>query len=961
MTSKFVCRSRLFLALITFFAAAPFSLAQTSSNGAVRGYVRDEQKAALRDVALTATSPDAPGAYTAVSDDDGFYRLLDLPPGRYTINAQRDGFATFVRENITVRAGMNLGLDITMSLGSIAEVVTVKADTPMLESRSAGLGVNISGDFQRALPLTTRHNWADFLLLTPGTVHSFTTVFPSVIFVHGADSNSQAILLDGADIAPSAQSSIRYHWMSSDVLHDVQVQTAGIEAAAPLGHAGVINMISQSGTNQPMSRALVVFQRENWASNNNPGATTSAYALTQPDVSIGGPIRRDRAWFFGSYRFTRLDQSVSRTAEQIADLRALVPSFDPWNRQITNHQTFAKTTIQQSARQRVEMFHQYGRNGSASGLTTDAAQSFTTFGTGHSVAARLFSGWNSSLTTRFGAAFNNQTSPLRLSNYELPQRQVHRSMFLSAGRAVGTGVIAGFDNGNTGVGQDAPAAQLNFTGDLTFYHRGGFGTHEMRAGFYLQPLRLVQFDLRYTGQGFAMEDLVLRDPANPAAGTIPFYRRLYNGDRVTSVKARATDYAVYFQDAWRPTDRLTISAGLRVDKITVTDKLFDVTVQDTTAIGPRIGVNYQLTNDGRNTIRSSWGRVHDAVAGAGAFPSVGAARLGFRDLYDLDLDGVFETEFVTPNVTALTLNREIDVANYRQPRMDEFLVGYQRQLPGQTTIDASLVHRYFKDQRATVEVNGLYENGLFLGYRDEAFNEIFRITSDVWNWWVYSAFQFQATKRLDRMQILASYVRQWRHIAGTWQPNDPASFIQPDAFPNDRGIGNAGRLGSSSLSGTDMTASQQWRDHAIRVAGAFRAPWGMQIASTFILQSGQWSGPVVGRLAAPEPRFGPATVRLSNGRVVSNPLATTIRFAHPTRADGQFRLPWISEWNLHVGREFGIGRVRVEPGLDVLNLLNRDADQGVMSGSNQMYSPNFRKTIDRQPPRSLQVSVRLTY
>src|SRR5260221_9029756 len=148
--------------------------------------------------------------------------------------------------------------------------------------------------------------------------------------------------------------------------------------------------------------------------------------------------------------------------------------------------------------------------------------------------------------------------------------------------------------------------------------------------------------------------------------------------------------------------------------------------------------------------------------------------------------------------------------------------------------------------------------------------------------------------------MLASYVRQWRHIDGTWQPNDPAAFIQPGAFANDKGIGSSTGTASAttdanSLIGFHMTqpltASAQWQDYVARAAAAVNAPWGLLLSTSYTFQSGTWSGPIVTRMAAADPAFGPPTVRLSNGRVVSNPLATVIRFPDPPRGEGQMRTP----------------------------------------------------------------------
>ena len=101
-------------------------------DGSLRGTVRDDQGGALPGVTVTATSPALLGPVAAVSDAAGNYRVVNLPPGVYTLAAELTGFAVFRREEILLRAGANFQVDITMKLGTLAETITVSGDSPML-------------------------------------------------------------------------------------------------------------------------------------------------------------------------------------------------------------------------------------------------------------------------------------------------------------------------------------------------------------------------------------------------------------------------------------------------------------------------------------------------------------------------------------------------------------------------------------------------------------------------------------------------------------------------------------------------------------------------------------------------------------------------------------------------------------------------------------------------------------
>jgi hypothetical protein len=465
--------------------------------------------------------------------------------------------------------------------------------------------------------------------------------------------------------------------------------------------------------------------------------------------------------------------------------------------------------------------------------------------------------------------------------------------------------------------------------------------------------------------GFDLEEDVLRDPANPAAGLVPFHREIYDVAQFPRRNNDTRDLGLYLQDAWRPSARLTLNAGVRVDLIKRVDRLFDIVVEDRANVGPRIGINYVLTGDQKNVVRASWVRVHGVLSNNVA--QAGTSTAGKRDLYDNNLDGVFETVFVTPGVSAAATDRIIDL-NRGQPYINELAFGYRRQLPGRTVLDAGFIRREYRNRSAVVEVNGIYENGVFKGYRDENFNAIGRLTSNTWNWPVYSGLELQVTKQTSRVQFLGAYTRGWRHIAGTWVPNDPASFIQPEAFPNDRTIGDASAstasfADSNSLSGTHMTTfNPTWVDHVLRLGLVYHAPWNLDFATNYVFQTGQYSGPVVTRLGSADPRFGPATVTLSNGRTVSNPLATTIRFAFPTRGEGQLQLQDIHLWNLRVGRKLGLGQQRaLQVAVEVFNVTNSATDQAFLNGGNQMFSSNFGVGRSRLMPRSAALSARLSF
>ena len=122
------------VALFVFVVLAlPTSLAAQTGLGGLRGYVRDSQGGALPGVTVTATAPESIRPTVGVTNEEGYYRLINLPPGTYKVTAELTGFAPFTREAILVRAGATFALDVTLSLGTIQENVIVAGDSPMVE------------------------------------------------------------------------------------------------------------------------------------------------------------------------------------------------------------------------------------------------------------------------------------------------------------------------------------------------------------------------------------------------------------------------------------------------------------------------------------------------------------------------------------------------------------------------------------------------------------------------------------------------------------------------------------------------------------------------------------------------------------------------------------------------------------------------------------------------------------
>ncbi|MGH9161674.1 MAG: carboxypeptidase regulatory-like domain-containing protein, partial [Vicinamibacteraceae bacterium] len=231
--------------------------AQTSANGSVRGVVTDEQDAVLPGVSVAAASQTVPREYVATTDTEGRYRLLEIPPADYTIVATLPGFQS--REaHVTARAGVNLRHDIVLTVGAVTETIQVTRETPLLETQNAVRAVNVSGELLRAMPLSERREWFGALALAPGVTTAEWANNDKLFYVHGADSAANIVQIDGADVSPALTSGVEYIGLNTDAIDDIQIKTAGLDASAPLGLGGIINIATASGTNEVKGAAMVL-------------------------------------------------------------------------------------------------------------------------------------------------------------------------------------------------------------------------------------------------------------------------------------------------------------------------------------------------------------------------------------------------------------------------------------------------------------------------------------------------------------------------------------------------------------------------------------------------------------------------------------------------------------------------------------------------------------------------------
>jgi hypothetical protein len=202
---------------------------------------------------------------------------VNLPPGTYTVTAALQGFAKFARENLVMRAGLNVTLDVSMKVGAMEETVTVVGETPLLEASNPGQAVNVSGEMMRSIPLAGRRHWSEFLRFTPGAVvGDGTQNTAGTFYVHGAGFNSYVTTIDGSDMSSGQNPWPGYSDLPDGTIADVQIATSGLDASTPLGFGVSSSVVTRSGTDQLRGSATFAVTPEAWTVPTRPAGPANS-------------------------------------------------------------------------------------------------------------------------------------------------------------------------------------------------------------------------------------------------------------------------------------------------------------------------------------------------------------------------------------------------------------------------------------------------------------------------------------------------------------------------------------------------------------------------------------------------------------------------------------------------------------------------------------------------------------
>ncbi len=314
-------------------AAAPAFAQARSSSADLTGTVSDPSKSPIRGASVTATNLATGLARGATTNANGVYRIPILPPGVYEVKIEINGFKAQIKKGVTLTVGQTLTLNFEMALGGPKEAVVIETDGPLIEPERTHQSSTITQRPINNLPINGR-NFLDFARLTPGVVEESPAITnvqigaltTSGLSFTGQNGRANSVLIDGVDNNDTASNGVR-PTISQEAVSEFQINLSSYNAEFGRAAGGVINIVSKSGANQFHGNVYNYFRNERLDARNFFATTMRQdppFKRNQPGFTFGGPIRKDRTFFFTAYEGLIRRESAFTTI--LADPSILQPT-----------------------------------------------------------------------------------------------------------------------------------------------------------------------------------------------------------------------------------------------------------------------------------------------------------------------------------------------------------------------------------------------------------------------------------------------------------------------------------------------------------------------------------------------------------------------------------------------------------------------------------------------------------
>jgi hypothetical protein len=366
MKRTFIISAQIVVAAV-FFLASAASQAQTT--GSISGAVKDATGSVIPDLAIIARNVDTSVQQNATSNADGFYAFTTLPVGHYEIETFRAGFKPYKRTGLTIDVGTKLQLDIVLELGEQSQEVTVSANAVQVETQSSQMGDVVTGSVMTAVGLNGR-SFTDLLPLQPGIVPMSTQTPDSIVMsgvtvaitpsgglnpgnqsISGQREDANGFLVNGSDVKEEMNGGTSII-PDLDSIDEFRVLTNNFDAEYGNYAGGIVNVVTKGGTNALHGDAFEFLRNTVLDARTYFSPQRETYQQNQFGGTLGGPIKKDKLFFFGDYQGTRTIQGldtglipVPSLADRSGNVSDVAGSFVTTNNGITGPATVAGSAL----------------------------------------------------------------------------------------------------------------------------------------------------------------------------------------------------------------------------------------------------------------------------------------------------------------------------------------------------------------------------------------------------------------------------------------------------------------------------------------------------------------------------------------------------------------------------------------------------------------------------------------